>query len=215
MALIAAAAVLIVAIGAGLFFALRPGHQPISTAAQSGLSSPIPSAPQTAQDSASAPPTVSSAPSALSSASAAPSPAPAPSSVGSVIVSAGAAQNSDATAVAAFINQYFSAINSHNFQAYYSLLAPQQQKGQTSETFSTGYSSTVDSDETLSAISTAANGDTAAKLIFISHQNAAQSEDGTNCTDWNITLFLESSATGYLIGQGPASYHSHYESCSS
>jgi hypothetical protein len=208
MALIAAAAaVVLVAIGAGLFFLLRPGHQSVRTVAQSGLSSPVRSAPQTAQDSASPPATVSSA-------AAAPSPAAGPSTVGSVTVSAGAAQNPAATAVATFVSQYFSAINSHDFQAYDSLLTPQLQQSETAESFSNGFSSTADSDETLVAVTPAANGDTAATITFTSHQNAAQGADGTGtCTGWNITLFLESNGTGYLDGEAPSTYHAYPKSC--
>jgi hypothetical protein len=209
MALIAtAAAVVVVAAGTGLFFWLGPGHQHIHTTAQGGLSSPVRSAPQAAQDSA-------SVPSAASPAAAAPSPAPAPSTAGSVTVSAGAAQNPAATAIATFVSQYFSAINSHNFQAYDSLLTPQNQQGQTKETFSQGFGSSADSDEILVAINPATNGDTAATITFTSHQNAAQGADGTGtCTDWNITLFLESNGTGYLDGEAPSTYHAHPQSCS-
>ena len=205
--IVTAAAVVVVAAGAGLFFWLRPGHQHIHTVAQGGLSSPVRSAPQTAQDSASVPPTTSPA-------AVAPSPAPAPSTVGSVTVSAGAAQNAAATAVATFVSQYFSAINSHDFEAYDSLLTPQQQKGETAETFSQGFGSSADSNEILVAITPAANGDTAATLTFTSHQNASQAVGGTGtCTDWNITLFLEQNSTGYLIDQSPSTYHSQYRSC--
>jgi hypothetical protein len=208
MALIAtAAAVVVVAAGTGLFFWLGPGHQHIHTTAQGGLSSPVRSAPQAAQDSA-------SVPSAASPAAAAPSPAPAPSTAGSVTVSAGAAQNPAATAIATFVSQYFSAINSHNFQAYDSLLTPQNQQGQTKETFSQGFGSSADSDEILVAINPATNGDTAATLTFTSHQKASQAQGDTGtCTDWNITLFLESNGTGYLIDQSPSTYHSQYKSC--
>jgi hypothetical protein len=208
MALIAtAAAVVLVAIGTGLVFLLRPGHQHVRTVAQSGLSSPVRSTPQTAQDSASAPPIASPA-------AAAPSPRPAPSTVGSVTVSAGAAQNPAATAIATFVSQYFSAINSHDFQAYLTLLTPPQQQGQTAETFSQGFGSTADSREILVAINPAANGDTAATLTFTSHQNASQAVGSTGtCTDWNITMFLEPNGTGYLIDQAPSTYHSQYKAC--
>jgi hypothetical protein len=195
-----AAAVMLVAIGTGLFFVLRPGHQHSRTTAQNGLSSPVPSAPQTSQNSASPPPTASSA-------AAVPSPTPAPSTVGSVAVSAGAAQNPAATAIATFVSQYFSAINSHNFQAYDALLTPQVQQGETAGTFSQGFSSSADSDEALVAIAPAANGDTAATVTFVSHQNASQAVGGTGtCTDWNITPFLESDGTGYPLGDQPSTY---------
>jgi hypothetical protein len=222
MALTATAtAVVLVAIGTGLFFLLHHGPQHIRTVAQSGLSSPVHSAQQSAPSSASAPPAISSAPPAISTAPptaspimATPSPAPAPSTVGSVAISASAAQNPSAAAIATFASQYFSAINSHDFQAYYSLHTPQQQQDLTAEAFSSGFGSSADSDETLVAASLAANGDTAATLTFTSHQNASQAESGTGtCTEWNITLFLESNGTGYLIGDSPSSYHAHFWSC--
>jgi hypothetical protein len=202
-----AAAVVVVAVGGGLFFWLHPGHHHIRTTAQSGLSSPVRSTSQTVQDSASAPPTISSA-------AAPPSPTLAPSTVGSVTISAGAAQNPAATAIATFVSQYFSAINNHDFQAYDSLLTPQVQQGQTAETFSNGFGSSADSNEILVAINPAANGETAATLTFTSHQNAAQAQGGTGtCTDWHITLFLEPNGTGYLIGDQPSTYHAKYNSC--
>ena len=208
VALIAtAAAVVVVAVGGGLFFWLRPGHHHIRTTAQGSLSSPVRSTSQTAQDSASAPP-------ATSAAAATPGSTPAPSTVGSVTVSAGAAQNPAATAVATFVSQYFSAINSHDFQAYYALLTPQVQQGQTAETFSNGFGSSADSNEILVAINPAANGETAATLTFTSHQNASQAQGGTGtCTDWHITLFLEPNGAGYLIGDQPSTYHAKYNSC--
>jgi hypothetical protein len=224
MRLIAIAAVVVlVAIGTGVFFVLRPGHQHIRNIADSGLSSPVRSASRAAQGSGSAlaPPTASSAspaasspPPATPSAVATPSPTPGVLTVGSVTVSASAAQNPDADAVAAFVGEYFSAINSHSFQAYDALMTPQVQQGQTAQSFSNGFGSTSDSDETLVAITSEANGDTVATLTFTSHQNASQAANGTGtCTDWNITLFLESNATGYLDGTSPSSYHARSTSC--
>jgi hypothetical protein len=136
------------------------------------------------------------------------------STVGSVTVSATAAQTPGANAVAAFVNEYFSAINSHNFQAYNALLTPQLQQDETAQSFSNGYGSSSDSDEILVAITAASDGNTAANLTFTSHQNASQAAGHTGtCTDWNITLFLESNGTGYLDGQAPSTYHSRYTSC--
>jgi hypothetical protein len=53
-------------------------------------------------------------PPTASPAAVAPSPAPAPSTAGSITVSAGAAQNPAAAAIATFVSQYFSAIKSHS-----------------------------------------------------------------------------------------------------
>lgn len=214
--IVTAAAVVIVGVGAGLFFTLHHGPQRIRTVADSGLSSPTRSAAQATQGSASAPPTTSSAPPDAPSTTATPSPTPGSAIVGSVTISPGAAQNPAATAVATFVSQYFSAINSHNFQAYDALLTPQMQQDETAQSFSNGFSSTADSDETLVAISQAANGHTAATLTFTSHQNASQAADNTGtCTDWTITLFLESNGTGYLDdqAQAPSTYQSKPTSC--
>jgi len=222
MTLIAIAAVVVlVGIGAAVFFVLRPGPQHIRNVADSGLSSPVRSVSQAAQGSgaALAPPTASSASPAASSvppttSSATPSPTPGVSTVGSVTVSASAAQNPDANAVATFVGQYFSAINSHSFQAYDALLTPQLQQDETAQSFSNGFGSSSDSDEILVAITAASDGDTAANLTFTSHQNASQAADHTGtCTDWNITLFLESNGTGYLDGTTPSGYHAHPKSC--
>jgi hypothetical protein len=224
MTLIAIAAVVVlVGIGTGVFFVLRPGPQHVRNVADSGLSTPVRSASQAAQGSgaALAPPTASSSSPAVSSAPATtpspvvtPSPTPGVSTVGSVTVSATAAQNPDANAVAAFVNEYFSAINSHSFQAYDALMTPQAQQGQTTQSFSNGFGSTSDSDETLVAITAASDGDTAANLTFTSHQNASQAADHTGtCTDWNITLFLQSNGTSYLLDQSPSTYHAQYQSC--
>jgi hypothetical protein len=93
-------------------------------------------------------------------------------------------------------------------------LTPQNQQGQTAETFSQGFGSSADSDEILVAINPATNGDTAATLTFTSHQKASQAQGSTGtCTDWNITLFLEPDGTGYLIGDQPSTYHAKYSSC--
>jgi hypothetical protein len=217
MTLIATAAVVVlVAIGAGVFFALRPGPQHIRNVADSGLASPVRSVSQAAQGSgsASAPPAASSAPPTTSSTVATPSPTPGLSTVGTVTVSASAAQNPDANAVAAFVSEYFSAINSHSFEAYDALLTPQLQQGETVQSFSDGFGSSSDSDEILVAVTAASNGDTAANLTFTSHQNASQAANGTGtCTDWNITLFLESNGGGYLDGTSPSGYHADPKSC--
>jgi len=138
-----------------------------------------------------------------------------PSSVGQVTITAGASQDANAASVAAFLDHYFTAINNHDYQSYVSLLSPQAQQGLTAAQFDSGYRSTADSAETLTGISTAANGDLAAAVTFTSHQNPADSPDQQeSCTDWNISLFLLQSAGGYLIDQPPAGYHASYHACS-
>jgi hypothetical protein len=141
-------------------------------------------------------------------------PSSAISSVGQVTISADLSQDPDASSVATFLNQYFTAINNHDYQSYISLLSSQDGQGLTQERFDSGYGSTVDSAETLLGISTAANGDLVASVTFTSHQNPADSPDQQeSCTDWNISLFLEQDAGGYLVEEPPSSYHASYQAC--
>jgi hypothetical protein len=133
---------------------------------------------------------------------------------GAVTVGSGASQNPDASSVAAFLDQYFNAINAHDYQSYLSLLSPQLQQGMTSAQFEKGYRSTADSNETLVGISTASTGDLAAKVTFTSHQDPADSPDQSeSCTDWNITLFLAQSGSGYVIDPAPPGYRASYQPC--
>ena len=146
----------------------------------------------------------------------APAPGSSDSSAGSAVtVGAAASQDPDAASVAAFLGQYFAAINAHDYQSYLSLLGPQVQQGMTQAQFEKGYRSTVDSNETLVGISTASDGDLAAEATFTSHQNPADSPDHSeSCTDWDITLFLTQSGSGYLIDPAPAGYQASYQACS-
>ncbi|HZR48617.1 MAG TPA: hypothetical protein VFB06_03780 [Streptosporangiaceae bacterium] len=142
-------------------------------------------------------------------------PQPVPQTVGTVTLSQDVTQDSDAQPVAAFLNQYFGAINSHDYQSYRALLSPPLQEGLTQAQFASGYRTTADSAETLTGISTAGDGDLAADVTFTSHQDPADSVDQTqSCTDWAITLFLSPDGNGsYLIDQQPSSYHASYQAC--
>lgn len=135
--------------------------------------------------------------------------------VGTVTLADSVMQDTDASSVATFLNQYFQAIDNHDYQSYLALLTPQVQQGITSLQFDQGYATTADSAETLTGISAAANGDTQADATFTSHQNPADSPDGTqSCTNWSISLFLQSDGNGgYLIDQAPSGYHASYQAC--
>jgi hypothetical protein len=143
-----------------------------------------------------------------------PQPSPTATIVGTVTVASSAAQNAAASSVATLVNQYFAAINAHDYQAYVSLLTSQEQQGMTATQFANGYRSTSDSNESLVGISSAADGDTVAMVAFTSHQNPADSVNGAeSCTDWQISLFLAPSGGGYLIDQPPSGYHASYAAC--
>jgi len=140
---------------------------------------------------------------------------PGPSSENGITIGAGASQDPDASSVADFLGQYFTAINDHDYQSYLSLQSPQIQQGMTQQQFEKGYRSTVDSSETLVGISTSPDGDLAAEVTFTSHQNPADSPDQSeSCTNWNITLFLSQDGSGYLIDPAPSGYRASYQPCS-
>jgi hypothetical protein len=82
-----------------------------------------------------------------------------------VSIAPGAAQNPPTPQIAAFLDQYFAAINEHDYQAYVALRSPQL-PGITVSQFDSGYCSTADSDETLLGVSSAANGDSVAHVTF-------------------------------------------------
>jgi hypothetical protein len=139
---------------------------------------------------------------------------PSPSSSG-VTVGAGASQDPDASSVAAFLGQYFAAINGRDYQSYLALLSPQLQQAMTQAEFDSGYRSTVDSSETLVGISTASDGDLAAEVTFTSHQNPADSPDHSeSCTNWDISLFLAQGGSGYVSDPAPPGYHASHQACS-
>jgi len=138
----------------------------------------------------------------------------APGASSTVALSAAAAADPQSQAVVSFLQQYFSAINAHDYQGYRSLLDPQSRADLTRHQFNRGFRSTVDSGEKLWRISTDASGNTVATVTFTSHQNPADSVDGRqSCTHWRISLFLQPTANGYVIGQAPTGYHSSHSAC--
>lgn len=161
-------------------------------------------------------PTVS-APAAPGNGATTPASSPAASPTGSpspgVSVAAGLAANPAEPAIAAFLARYFTAINSHDYAAYSSLLDSREQSVNTPSTFNAGYGSTNDSAEALTAITGTGGGDQAATVSFTSHQTPAESPTKTSCTSWTITLYLQPNGGSYLIGPAPAGYHASYRAC--
>jgi hypothetical protein len=143
-----------------------------------------------------------------------PSASPSTSSDSEVMIDPSISQDPDASSVAAFLSQYFAAINTRDYQSYLALLSPQLQQGMTQAQFDKGYRSTSDSDETLVDISTASDGDLNAEVTFTSHQNPADSPDQTeSCTSWDISLFLAQGGSGYVIDPAPSDYRASYQPC--
>jgi len=72
---------------------------------------------------------------------------------GTVTLTSAAAQNPAASPVAALVNRYFAAINALDYQAYLSLLTPQEQHNVTATQFASTHQSGFDSNETITGIS--------------------------------------------------------------
>jgi hypothetical protein len=129
-----------------------------------------------------------------------------------VTVSAAARQDPAAASVVAFLNKYFTAINSHHFHAYKALHVAQQQVGLTRGSFNSGYQGTIDSAIRLVSI-TAVGSDTQAAVKFTSHQTPNAGNGEESCTKWSISLFLAQGGGGYLIDQAPPGYHAASGPC--
>jgi hypothetical protein len=139
------------------------------------------------------------------------------SSIGSgpVSVAAGLTGNPEIATVGTLLDDYFTAINNHNYSSYISLLTPAKQQDLTAQQFDSGYATTVDSGETLVSISSQANGDAVAVVTFISHQAPADSANHKeSCTNWDISLFLvPDSSGGFLIGEPTSRYRATNSAC--
>jgi hypothetical protein len=201
---IAAVAVLVVVLAAGGAAAWKfLGHHAATPAVSVGRTGQ--SAPGTG------PPGSPSAGTPSSSGAASPilaSQSPAGSITVSIAPSAG--QQPGGQQVIAFLETYFTAINTHNYRLYSSLFDPQLRP--THQQFKAGYRSTNDSDATLTTLSETAAG-LAATVTFTSHQDPASSVNGSSCTTWTITLYLQPQGDTYLIVPPPAGYHALYSSC--
>jgi hypothetical protein len=114
--------------------------------------------------------------------------------------------------VAAFLWRYFDAINRHDYAAYTGLLGSREQ-AVTPAQFDSGFSSTTDSGETLQSVSIAPDGDYQAEVTFTSRQRPSQSQTGTRCTQWDISLFLTPGGTDFLIDPPPSGYRASYAAC--
>jgi hypothetical protein len=141
------------------------------------------------------------------------SPKPSPSPSGMVVAAPGVTAKKGERTVLAFLDSYFTAINTHNYQKYYGLLDTQQQRDVTQGQFDSGYRKTRDSHATLVALGPVGSGVVAASVTFTSHQPASDSPSHTSCTNWNTTLYLRHQGGSYVIGAPPASYHASYQAC--
>jgi hypothetical protein len=151
--------------------------------------------------------------SASSTASPSVSVTPSPTRTGTVQVAAGVANDAEAPRVEAYLNRYFSAINTRNYSAYQILLDAQQQQGNSRSKFDSGFATTKDSNEVLTGIENTGGGTLTANVSFTSRQSPGDSVDGSACNKWRISLFLVPSGTSYVITAAPAGYHAGYTDC--
>jgi hypothetical protein len=138
---------------------------------------------------------------------------PSPARTGTVRVAAVAAGNPAEPRVEAYLNRYFSAINTRNYGAYQGLLDAQEQQANSRSTFDSGYATTKDSNEVLTGIEDTGGGNLTANVSFTSRQNPANSVDGRACNNWRISLYLAPRGSSYVMTAAPAGYHAQYTDC--
>jgi hypothetical protein len=208
--LIVVATVVVLGAGGGAYALARPHGgtkaQPPSTpvvTAPPGTVAPAVTAPAAPVVNASASPTTSPSVSVT----------PSPTRTGTVQVAPGAAGDPAEPGVEAYLNRYFSAINSRNYNAYQSLLDAQEQQGNSRSTFDSGFATTKDSDEVLTGIQDTGGGSLTANASFTSRQSTGDSVDGSACNDWQISLYLVPQGSGYVMTAAPAGYHAGYTDC--
>jgi len=131
-----------------------------------------------------------------------------------VAVSLAAQSNSAEPQVLAWAVRYFTAINTHDYQAYVGLLGPQLASGVTPASFTNGFGTVRDSAVTLTGITDQGGGYEAATVSLTSHQNPSQSVNGQDSCDlWTITLYLAPSGSSYVQVPAPAGYTSSHQAC--
>jgi hypothetical protein len=208
--LIIVATVVVLGAGGGAYALARPhgGTKALPPARPSVTAPPSTGAP--AVDAPAAPVVNASAsPTASPSVSVTPS----PTRTGTVQVAPGAVGDPAEPGVEAYLNRYFSAINSRNYNAYQSLLDAQEQQGNSRSTFDSGFATTKDSDEVLTGIQDTGGGSLTANVSFTSRQSTGDSVDGSACNDWQISLYLVPQGSSYVMTAAPAGYHAGYTDC--
>ena len=201
--------VLVAAAGSAVALKLR-SHGKVTAAASGGATASQPPSPTSP---ASQPQPSQTAPTPVRT-TARPSPSAGPPDGHlTVAVAPAAAREPAAASVASFLTSYFTAINTHDYQRFRLLLGQQMQQVETAQRFAAGFRSTTDSGAVLIGLSPVTGGRLAAIVQFTSHQSPADSPDHLACTHWTITLYLQPSGTGYLLGAPPPGYQASHQSC--
>jgi hypothetical protein len=116
---------------------------------------------------------------------------------GGVTVTPAAAGQPHVHRVVTLLDNYFSAINQHDFPAYSSLFIPAIRVSR--HNFAAAYQSTRDSRARLTRLAATGPQGLAAMVTFVSHQNPADSPDHAACNRWHVTVFLKRDGHGYHI----------------
>jgi hypothetical protein len=132
---------------------------------------------------------------------------------GPILIGGGVARQAGAGRVAAFLGAYFAAVNHRDYQAYVGLFDGPARPDRNEQQFLDGYRTTIDTDPVLVDLDPTATGEWAATVTFTSHQSPSDSATHSSCTDWEITLFLQTSGGSYLIELPPAGYDASRVAC--
>ena len=122
-----------------------------------------------------------------------------------------AAGSPDAAAIQPVVTEYFQAINNRDYAGYRAVESPGNAVSR--QQFQAGFRSTVDSDVVVNSIASASDGRPAAEVTFTSQQQPQDGPDGESCTNWQVTMFFDTSTGSYTIGAPPADYHASYGAC--
>jgi hypothetical protein len=112
-----------------------------------------------------------------------------PSQSESVRLSVAAGQHPRADDVQQTLQRYFDAINRRDFQAWQTVVGPEQSANQTAEDWSAAYSTTVDSNLVIADI---ADDPLRVRLMFTSQQDVAFAPKRlpASCINWDLTYLL-------------------------
>jgi hypothetical protein len=201
---------LVVVAGAGV-----GAYKLVSMAGQSSTSQPpTASSPAAAATRAGSTSPASPAGSGTTSATATTSPTGSASFPGGVALGPGVTAGKATTRAQAVLAHYFHGINTHDYTEYASVLDAGRRAAQPESSFNAGYGSTRDSGMTLTSLADTGGGELAATVTFTSHQDPAQSIDGSACNNWTLTLYLAPQGDGsYLITHAPVGYHAAHSDC--
>jgi hypothetical protein len=119
-----------------------------------------------------------------------------------------------AAQIQVLVGSYFTAINDHDFQAYWNLLLGPLRHQLSAAQFAQAYGSTSDSDVTLVLVSENAP-NAAATVTFTSRPSPGSGGDAAACTSWRVTLYLQQVGDRFLVVAPPPGYHPTQHACGS